>query len=121
MLVNHDDLLDHESSQGFEINDSTCQRLIGYVKAEIASQAHFYNHPLDEKIDPIISQADDIEFDGLLFSFINNELSVNVTTSIEQLMGESARLRSAASITISKPSLMGSPPIVKKRALITTG
>lgn len=86
MLVNHDDLLDHEFSQGFEINDSTRQRLIGYVKAEIASQAHFYNYPLDENIDAIISQADDIEFDGLLFSFINNELSINITTRIEQLM-----------------------------------
>lgn len=86
MLVNHDDLLDHKSSQGFELNDSTRQRLIGYVKAEIASQAHFYNRPLDEKIDEIISQADDTEFDGLLFSFINNELSINITTRIEQLM-----------------------------------
>ena len=71
MLVSYDDLLDHESSRGFEINDSTRQRLIGYVKAEIASQAHLYNHSLDEKTDEIISQADDIEFDSLLFSFSN--------------------------------------------------
>lgn len=38
MLSNHDDLLDHTSHQGFEINDTTRQRVIGYVKAEIASQ-----------------------------------------------------------------------------------
>ena len=49
MLSNHDDLLDHTSHQGFEINDTTRQRVIGYVKAEIASQAHFYNYALDEK------------------------------------------------------------------------
>ncbi len=71
MLVNYDDLLNHESSRGFEINDSTRQLLIGYVKAEIASQAHLYNYPLDEKTDEIISQAGDIEFDSLLFSFSN--------------------------------------------------
>lgn len=49
MLSNYDDLLDHTSHQGFEINDTTRQRVIGYVKAEIASQAHFYNYALNEK------------------------------------------------------------------------
>ena len=49
MLSNHDDLLDHTSHQGLEINDTTRQRVIGYVKAEIASQAHFYNYALNEK------------------------------------------------------------------------
>lgn len=86
MPVNHDDLLDYESSQGFEINDSTRQRVIGYVKAEIASQAHFYNYPLDEKIDAFMSSVDDVEFDGLLFEFSNLELSINITTKVEFLM-----------------------------------
>lgn len=86
MLSNHDDLLDHTSHQGFEINDTTRQRVIGYVKAEIASQAHFYNYPLDEKIDALMSTVDDIDFDGLLFEFSNAQLSINITTKMECLM-----------------------------------
>ena len=58
MPVNHDDLLDYESSQGFEINDSTRQRVIGYVKAEIASQAHFYN------LQPKFNTASSVVLDG---------------------------------------------------------
>lgn len=86
MLSNHDDLLDHTSYQGFQIDDTTRQRVIGYVKTEIASQAHFYNYPLDEKIDAIISSVDDIEFDGLFFKFKNDLLSISITTKMECLM-----------------------------------
>jgi len=72
MLSNYDDLLGHTSHQGFEINDTTRQRVIGYTKAEIASQAHSYNYPLDEKIDALMGSVDDVGFDGLLF-----ELSIS--------------------------------------------
>ena len=86
MVSSYDDLLDHTTHQGFEINDTTRQRVIGYVKAEIASQAHFYNYPLDEKIDALMSTVDDVDFDGLLFEFFNAELSINITTKLECLM-----------------------------------
>lgn len=86
MVSSYDDLSDHTSHQGFKINDTTRQRVIGYVKAEIASQAHFYNYQFDEKIDAVMSTVDDIDFDGLLFEFFNAELSINITAKVECLM-----------------------------------
>ena len=86
MLVNHDDLLDDESSQGFEINDSTRQRLIGYVKAEISSQAHYCNMDHDVRVDAVSRKADIIEFDGFNFTFRNLALLIKMIGKVGRLM-----------------------------------
>lgn len=86
MLSSYDDLLDYTSHQGFVIDESVKQRVIGYVKAEIASQAHSYDYHDDERVDAVMASADDIEFDGLAFSFDCCFLSVNISAKVECLM-----------------------------------
>ena len=53
MVTSYDDFLDTSMHQGFEIDENTKQRIIGYVKAEIASQDHYYNMDHDVRVDAV--------------------------------------------------------------------
>lgn len=86
MVTSYNDFLDKSMHQGFEIDENTKQRVIGYVKAEIASQAHYYNMDHDGRIDAVILEADTIEFDGFDFTFINPALSIKMSGKVERLM-----------------------------------
>lgn len=85
MVTSYNDFLDTSMHQGFEIDENTKQRVIGYVKAEIASQANYYNMDHDGRIDAVIL-ADTIEFDSFDFTFINPALSIKMIGKVERLM-----------------------------------
>lgn len=53
MVTNYDNFRDITMHQGFEIDEETKQRILGYVKAEIASQAHYYNMDHDGRVDAV--------------------------------------------------------------------
>ena len=86
MLSSYDDLLDHTSHQGFEINDTTRQRAIGHVKADIASQTHYYSIDYNNRIDVAYQQADAIDFDSVAFALNDDALSLRVTRKVECLI-----------------------------------